>query len=70
MSLPDYQGLMLPLPEALADGHERQLREVRDAIATGSRRASARAHVGAAHVALAAGLRAPAEPDGLLPSSA
>jgi restriction system protein len=33
MNIPDYQSLMLPLLEALADGKEHALRDVRDAIA-------------------------------------
>jgi restriction system protein len=33
MSVPDYQSLMLPLLEALADGREHDVRELRDTIA-------------------------------------
>jgi restriction system protein len=33
MSLPDYQWLMLPLLEALADGREHDVRDLRDRIA-------------------------------------
>jgi restriction system protein len=33
MSVPDYQSLMLPLLEALADGREHEVRELRDTIA-------------------------------------
>lgn len=34
MSVPDYQALMLPLLEQLADGKERLIREVREEVAT------------------------------------
>jgi restriction system protein len=33
MSIPDYQSLMLPLLEALADGHEHLVRDVRESLA-------------------------------------
>lgn len=33
MAVPDYQALMLPLLKALADGHEHEMREVREQIA-------------------------------------
>ena len=33
MNIPDYQSLMLPLLEALGDGRERLVRDVREDIA-------------------------------------
>src|SRR5688572_16092143 len=33
MAVPDYQSLMLPLLEALADGQEHDVRELRDTVA-------------------------------------